>query len=560
MEKSYLIVYQSTKEELEKTLRANNMNRFIILNAKVVAVYTPSDFDENILFEIEIIAWWQRSTPMSSLINITDNLELGQTVATASNIQFIDKNPYISATGKNVVVAIIDSGIDYLHPDFINKDRTTKIVSIWDQESTKGNPPKGLLFGTEFTREDINKAIKENDSTLSEDKIGTGTYAAGISSGRGNLNSNYRGIALDSELVVVKLREYRGPYDEGKISYQTADFLAAIKYLESIALSDDKYLIINLSVGKSPSPAIEVSLLESFDFLNKPGVIMVGGAGNEGNTDIHHQGKIINANEPEDILIQVGNQKDLEIILYIYGPDKVGGQLISPSGEISNNIQYSPEHYPYEGIFNLEATKYEIQYVYPWIETGYEKFFMLLKDVKPGVWTFRVNPEFIIEGNYEIYLPNKKMISSETRFLAPNPASTISSYATLDNVITVGAYNDMIDSMWIGSSKGPLQEGRIKPDIVAPGVDIISTYRGQTYNTGTGTGVSSSIVSGILAVLIEYITEQQSYTENTIYTAVLKTYLILGATKLDIYKYPNPTQGYGILDLQNTIVLISETL
>lgn len=560
MEKSYLIVYESTKEELEKALKENNIDRFIILNSKIASIYTLSNFDETIFFQIDIIAWWQRSEPMSSLINITDNIEQGQTVAAASNIEFIDKNPYISASGKNVIIAIIDSGIDYLHPDFINKDRTTKIMSIWDQDSTKGTPPEGLLFGTEFSREEINKAIKENDSTLSEDKIGTGTLAAGICSGRGNLNSNYRGVAVDSELVVIKLREYRGPYDEGKISYQSSDFLAAIKYLEKLVLREDKYLIINLSVGKSPSPAIEASLLESFEFLNKPGVVMVGGAGNEGNTDIHHQGKIKNANESGDVLIQVGNQKDLEIVLYMKGPDKVGGQLISPSGEISNDIQYSPDYYPYLGIYNLEGTEYEIQYVYPWIETSYEKFFMYLKDVKPGVWTFRVNPEFIIEGNYDIYIPNKKMISSDTRFLAPDPASTISSYATLENVITVGAYNDVIDSMWIGSSKGPLEEGRIKPDIVAPGVDIISTYRGQTYNTGTGTGVSSSIVSGVVAVLIDYLTEQQTYTENTVYTAVLKTYLILGATKIDIYKYPNPTQGYGILNLQNTIVEISKIL
>lgn len=464
MENSYLILYQSSKEMLEEELLKNKINKFIILNSRLATIYTNNDFDESILNQIYVISWWQRSNPMSSLINITNNIDNGHTVETASNIDFVEKNPYIEATGKNVIIAIIDSGIDYLHPDFINKDNTSKILSIWDQNSIKGNPPKGLLFGTEISKEEINKAIREKDPSLTEDEVGTGTIAAGICSGKGNLNHDYRGVALDSELVVVKLRQYKGPYDESKISYQTSDFLAAIKYLEKFDLDDDKFLIINHTVGKSPSPALEASLFESFSFLSRPNVIMVGGSGNEGNTDIHHHGIVRSINETEDIIIQVGEQKDLEIILYLNGPDKIGGRLISPSGEISDAIVYSPDYNPYVGYFNLENTAYEIQYVYPWIETGYEKFF------------------------------------------------------------------------------------------------IYSTYRGQTYNTGTGTGVSSSIVCGVLAVLIDYITGQKSYTKDTIYTSVLKTYLMLGATKLDIYEYPNTAQGYGLLNLQNTFIQVGKII
>jgi len=166
MEKSYLIMYQSSIEELENTLKANGINRYIILNAQLAAIYLSEDFDENIINQIEIIAWWQRSSPMSSLIEITDNLKEGETVTTAAGTDYIYKNPYIEASGKGVIIAIIDSGIDYLHPDFINADGTTKIISIWNQESIKGNPPQGCLFGSEFTREDINKAIKELICTL----------------------------------------------------------------------------------------------------------------------------------------------------------------------------------------------------------------------------------------------------------------------------------------------------------------------------------------------------------------------------------------------------------
>jgi subtilisin family serine protease len=560
MERSYIIIYQSSREELENTLKENNIDRYIILNNNIATLYMSGDFDDSILNRIDIIGWWQRSSPMSSLIEITDNLETGETVTDASGADFIYNNPYVDVSGKNVVIAIIDSGIDYLHPDFINEDGTTKIISIWDQESVKGNPPEGCLFGCEFTREDINKAIKENDSTLTEDKRGTGTIAAGICSGNGNLNSRYKGVAIDSELLIIKLREYENRFDYGKINYQLSDFLAAIKYIEDIISKNKKYVVINITVAVTPSGEPVVSLLDSFYFLTQSGVILVSGAGNEGNTDIHYEGNIKNINESQDVIIQVGDQLNLEIYLTVDGPDKIAAQLISPSGEIIDNIIYAPDNYSYFGKFNLEDTTYEIQYVYPWFELGSEKFFIDIYNIKPGIWTLRINPEYVVSGRYDVYLPNKNLISNRTRFLNPTSASTITFYGNIDNVITVGAYNDKTQSMWIGSSKGSMRTDRIKPDIVAPGVDIISTYINQSYNTATGTGVSSSITSGVLALMIEFTSQQGLYPESTMYTQVLKSYLMLGARREEIYTYPNTYQGYGILNLRETLIQMSSSL
>ncbi|MDO7205186.1 S8 family serine peptidase [Paraclostridium bifermentans] len=118
----------------------------------------------------------------------------------------------MDAFGEGTIIAIIDSGIDYLHPDFINEDGSSKIISIWDQESDKGNPPENLNFGSEFTREDINKYIKINSYELTKDIVGTGTIAAGISSGNGRLNSLYKGIAPKSELLIVKLKPIKDIY------------------------------------------------------------------------------------------------------------------------------------------------------------------------------------------------------------------------------------------------------------------------------------------------------------------------------------------------------------
>ena len=133
-------------------------------------------------------------------------------------------------------------------------------------------------------------------------------------------------------------------------------------------------------------------------------------------------------------------------------------------------------------------------------------------------------------------------------------------YSAGRDYITIGAYNDKTDSMWIGSSNGPIRGVGIKPDIVAPGVDIISTFKNNDYNTGTGTGISSSVVSGVLALIMEYLLQQESAPKLILFPQVLKTYLMLGADKKEIYTYPNISQGYGILDLKNTIEAISNNL
>ncbi|EPZ54964.1 subtilase family protein [[Clostridium] sordellii ATCC 9714] len=235
MKTSYIVVYNGNTQELEADLKKYSLDNYIILNEKIASIYIDENFDEEIFKQIDSIYDWSISIPISSLIKIGEGVDNGDRPRVVSGADYIDKNPYISPSGKNIIIAIIDSGINYLHPDFIKDDNTSKIISIWDQMSNKGIPPKGLKIGSEFKREEINKYIKENDPSLSEDNIGSGTIAAGIAAGNGRLNKDFIGIATDSELVVVKLREYRGVYKEGKISYELSDLLAAIKYIEDIS-------------------------------------------------------------------------------------------------------------------------------------------------------------------------------------------------------------------------------------------------------------------------------------------------------------------------------------
>lgn len=560
MEKSYVIIYNTSLDRLEEDLKNNNITRYIILNNTIASLYVDESFDENILNRIDSVSWWERSNTMSSLIELTNNLPYGETVRTVAGTEYIYKNPYITPTGTGIIIVIIDSGINYLHPDFIKPDNTTKIISIWDQESTLKPPPEGYLFGSEFTREEINEYISRKDPSLSVDNVGTGTIAAGIAAGLGHGNSNYEGVAIDAELVVIKLKSYKDTFAKGKINYEEADFLAAIKYALEVGNRENKRMVINLTVGCQSRAAIEMSMIDSFNELSRTGNIVVGGAGNEGNTDIHYSGNIQMTDKSQDIIIQVGDQLNLDINLCPIGPDKIGAAIISPGGEVSYIINYTPEPFVYRGKFNLEDTSYEMRYIYPWIKSGNEELIINLKNIKPGIWTLRLFPEFIINGNYSVYLPNKNLISPQTRFTDSSSEATITLLGTINKVITVGAYNDRTDSIWIGSSKGPVVKRPIKPDIVAPGVDIIGPYQNDAYNTATGTGISSSIVTGVVAIMMSYIISQEEESRNLLFTNPLKTFLMLGATRKDIYTYPNVSQGYGILNLKDTLIAISNNL
>ena len=564
-EKSYIIIFQIPEDEIKNILEDNGISKYMILNGQLGVVYTSTNFNSSILTQIPEITWWEEASPMSTLMEITNNINQGIDIRTSSGVGAF-YSPYVNLTGSGILVAILDSGIDYLHPDFINEDGTSKIYSIWDQENGNTNSEsQGFAFGKIFTKEDINQAIIDNNPNLSVDRIGTGTITAGIICGNGTINQNYRGIAPGVELIVVKLREYHDTYHEGRINYMSSDFLAGIAYVLSVARQENKPLIINLSIGERSSSIYRLSYLNTFTELYQSGTVLVSGAGNEGNTDIHSSGNFQKTFQGQnsnltDVIIQVGDDINLDIRINSLGSDKISAIVISPSGELSSIAEYSPDRIPYTGRFNQENTSYEIKYILPSILSDSLYIDIKLKDIRPGIWTIRLIPEYIINGNFNIYLPNKNLISANTRFIDADSTYTITAIGLLREVITVGAYNEKTNSMWIGSSKGPHGDNDIEPDIVASGVDIISTYINDNYNTATGTGISASIVSGALALIMEYVLSQTVIPQYTLYNEPLKTYLMVGATRKDIYEYPNISQGYGIFNFQNTINIISDNL
>ena len=161
------------------------------------------------------------------------------------------QRPPLSLSGRGVLVAVIDSGIDYSNRVFRNVDGTTRIRSLWDQ-TIPGNPPEGYVIGSEYTQSQINEALEavsrreQLEIVPSQDLSGHGTSVAGIAAGN---SEEYQGVAFESELIIVKLGI---PNEEG--FPRTTELMQGIDYVVRKALEYQMPVAINISFGNTYGP------------------------------------------------------------------------------------------------------------------------------------------------------------------------------------------------------------------------------------------------------------------------------------------------------------------
>lgn len=496
----------------------------------------------NNLLNIKSIKNFEPVIVMNQLGTINRGIENGVTAREEIGANFLQNNSNISITGRGVLIAIIDSGIDYLHEDFIYPDKTSKVVFLWDQTKDE-NPPKGYKFGTEYTRDEINKAIEIQDNSLSKDEDGQGTMLSGICAGLGNINKEYKGISPDSELIVVKLKKIKG-------NYNSAIYESAISYVYQKAYELKMPLVINLSLGSNSLIGATENILKSKSLFTR-GLCLISSIGNEGNTQTHASGKLNFVGEEQDIELELFEDEDLlEINIWINKPDKASVAIITPSGEKSKFIQVS-SYNEVSGLFDLESTWYIITYIYPTDYSGQQQTTIILKDAKKGIWRIRLRGEYITNGIYNIYLPNRVLINPGTKFRDSTPIETVNYPSTYADVIAVGAYNIIDNSIWPSSSRGPTINDLLRPAIVAPGVNIISTYPGNKYATITGTCAAAAHVAGAVALYFQYTLVDKYYPQKGFITMV-RTYLQAGAKRNQYIDYPNESYGYGFLNIKGS--------
>lgn len=457
--------------------------------------------------------------------------------------------------GRGVIVACVDSGIDYAHPDFCRADGTTRILSLWDQ-SVPGNPPEGYFIGTEYTQEQINEALRQETPAAryeivpSRDLSGHGTGVMGIAAGNGRASQGaYRGVAPESDLIVVKLGPSR---PEG--FPRTTELMQGIDYVIRQGAALGRPVALNLSFGNNYGSHSGDSLLSTYiDSAAGMGknVICVG-TGNEGNRALHTSG-VLEEGVVQNVQLAVSTyETGMNIQIWKSYVDQVEIALVHPNGRIVGPFQeiLGPQR------FTIGSTEILLYYGEPGPYSLSQEIYIELipreSYLDSGVWEFRLQPSRIIEGEYHMWLPGGNVLNEGTRFYLPSPYTTLTIPSTAGKVISVGAYDSRYQSYADFSGRGYTRMvGAVKPDLAAPGVDIQTTAVGGGYDSRTGTSFATPFVTGSAALMMEWGIVNQN--DPFLYGEKVKAYLRRGAKHLlGQQTWPNPRLGFGVLCLQDS--------
>lgn len=173
--------------------------------------------------------------------------------------------------------------------------------------------------------------------------------------------------------------------------------------------------------------------------------------------------------------------------------------------------------------------------------------------VNDGIWTIRITPERIVSGRYDLWLPNSSSLNENTRFLTPDPFTTLTIPGATLKAVTVGAYDSNTGKIATFSGRGFTRENnQVKPDIVAPGVNISSAAVGGGMAVMSGTSMATPFVTGAVALMMEWGIVRGH--DPFLYGEKVKAYLIRGARHLQQFdEWPNPEAGWGALCLRDSL-------
>ena len=447
--------------------------------------------------------------------------------------------------GKGTIVGFLDTGIDYTHPAFINADGTTRIEYIYDLS----------LGGAVYSKAQINEALNtENpyDIVPSRDDVGHGTHVAGIACAGGNISSKYYGVAPESSIIMVKVAR-------GLFTLST-EIMKGIKFLIDKSKELNMPLAINISLSTNDGAHNGSSLLEQYisTVSTLERVTIVIAAGNEGEAAHHVGGNLEGINE---IFFNVSSDESTVVLnLYKSLLPSVSIELISPSGGSTGEIAVK-EGFQEGAIGN---SRYSIYLTGPKPFDVSGEIGIIIRGINeyitPGQWKISLRKLNNYDGTFDMWLPISEGLNVNTKFVNPVVYNTLGIPATVRNVISVGSYNYLVDTISPFTGRGQIYEGQyIKPDIVAPGEGIYSAIPNRSFDKKTGTSMATPQVTGAAALMMQWgiVNRNDPY----LYGERLKYFLMLGSKKgrRDI-SYPDPSWGYGELCLRDSFNILSQTL
>lgn len=472
-------------------------------------------------------------------------------VLDAAGVLPINAEP-LNLTGRGVLMGFVDTGIRYKYPAFLNEDGSTRIVAVWDQTAEYEDGLSDLYYGREYTQEEINQNLRENGPLLFTDENGHGTKIVSVACGYDRTNGLV-GAARDSEIAVVKLKQckqyLRDFYSipNGVDCFEETDIMTALSYLDRLARSLSKPLVICLALGTSIGAHDGSSVLDKYldELARKRNRCVAIGCGNEGNTAGHYDGgAFLNSLEDttvEEIELLIGNNES-GFYMEIWGqiPGIYTLSVTAPGGETIAEIPYRlGQSMEYNFIYS--QSKLVVDYI-P-VDLGNGQQLIGVRFLRPvsGIWKLRV---FTKGGNgkFHIWLPIKQFLQSDTYFLRPSPYETATEPAYCKSALSVSAYNSRERSFYLNSGRGFSTDGAIVPTFAAPGVAVPTAIGAET-----GASMAVAIAAGAAADFMQWAVVEGN--DIVVNTPGIKNYFARGALRNKELYYPSREWGYGTLNL-----------
>ena len=491
-------------------------------------------------------------------------------------------------SGKGVIIGYVDQGLDFNHPDFKNEDGSSRVLRYWDQTLNSGGPVGPFGYGIVWNNEEIN-----NGSCIStENSTGHGTTVAGMGSGNGRANGLNKGMAPESNIIVVE--------SNFGLPNWTMTIADACEYIFKVADTLGMPAVVNLSLGtylgshdgNDPASEAMEALLDE-----KPGRIIVCAAGNSGSQGKYHVTGNVGTdtsfvwllNNPSGSAAFGANKIYFDLwsdvsdatFEFAFGADRP-----APNYGLRGSTEFSLAQEEmgtllFDTIFNsngqriatmeifkeIIGSNYRMQVLFTNIDsTSYYYRFMTKGSGKYDMWS----GAWLGLNNFVTTIPTPAVFPEIVNYNMPDSLQTIvSSWNCSEKVISVGNFRNRLghttknfnyvglsDNQPVGklspnSSKGPNRHLVVKPDICAPGDLSLtaaplwmlnsSAWNGTVDVTGWharngGTSMASPVIAGIAALYLEKC-PKATY-------ATFKSDLINSAAP-DVWTGIVPNYGYG---------------
>ena len=481
----------------------------------------------------------------------------------ASQADFLQlENLPLNLTGKGVTVAVIDTGLDYLNEEFMDRNGISRIDLIWDQtiDSDKKYENMKIPFGTIYSNAEIQSAIDErkkgNDPysiVPSKDEYGHGTKMAGLIGATGK-NPDLKGVAPDCRFISIKLIEdisYKQIFRATVPVFNIGVLFAALEFLYEYSLRSESPLVIYIPLGSNLGNHNGNSILDQFiDFISiNADIIIVTVTGNEGMSGSHASGEISEEEITKVIDLDVPpEEKNIWIEIWVDAPNILSIDVVSPSGEntgvvnsfINNTVYYN---------FIFEKTLLKVNYYIPEEYSGNELIRLRFYDLQPGIWKLRLSGDLILDASFNIWIPQQGLIHPNTRLSPSNTYGTLTNPGNSSFTATIAAYNQSNNNILNYSGLAFSNNFVNTIDVAAGGVNALTVAPNNTTDIVNGTSVASAIAAGACAMLFQWATIDKNSPHP--YAKTIKTYLSRGVSTRPGDIYPNPQWGYGMLNILN---------